>query len=87
MPAGVGAAGMAFYRGTLIPALARDLFVASERAHSLVRLRFDTRDPTRLVSGERLLEDIGVPIRAVAAAADGLVYVATDRAVLRLGPR
>ena len=87
MPAGVGAAGVAFYRGTLIPALARDLFVASEQGHSLLRLRFDTRDPTRLVSGERLLEDIGVPIRAVAAAADGLVYVATDRAVLRLGPR
>jgi glucose/arabinose dehydrogenase len=87
MPAGVGAAGVAFYRGTLVPALARDLFVASEQAHSLLRLRFDTRDPTRLVSGERLLEDIGTRIRAVAAAADGLVYVATDRAVLRLGPR
>jgi glucose/arabinose dehydrogenase len=87
IPVGVGAAGVAFYRGTLVPALARDLFVASEQGHCLLRLRFDPRDPTRLVSGERLLEDIGVPIRAVAAAADGLVYVATDRAVLRLGPR
>ncbi len=87
IPAGVGVAGVAFYRGTLIPAFAGDLFVATEEARSLLRLRFDTRDPTRLVSGERLLEDVGARIRAVAVAGDGLVYVATDRAVLRLGPR
>jgi aldose sugar dehydrogenase len=87
MPAGVGAAGVAFYRGTLVPAFAGDLFVAAEEAHSLLRLRFDTRDPTRLVSGERLLEDVGARLRAVTVAADGLIYVATDRAVLRLGPR
>ena len=87
LPAGIGAAGVAFYRGTLVPALAGDLFVAAEEARSLLRLRFDTRDPTRLVSAERLLQDAGARIRAVAAAADGLVYVATDRTVLRLGPR
>jgi glucose/arabinose dehydrogenase len=87
LPAGIGAAGVAFYRGTLVPAFAGDLFVAAEEARSLLRLRFDTREPTRLVSGERLLQDAGAPIRAVSVAADGLVYVATDRTVLRLGPR
>jgi len=87
LPAGIGVAGVAFYRGTVVPAFAGDLFVAAEEARSLLRLRFDTREPTRLVSGERLLQDAGAPIRAVAVAADGLVYVATDRAVLRLGPR
>jgi glucose/arabinose dehydrogenase len=87
LPVGTGVAGMAFYRGTLVPAFAGDLFVAADEGRCLLRLRFDRRDPTRLVSSERLLEDGGNRIRAVSVAADGLVYVATDRAVLRLGPR
>jgi len=87
LPAGTGAAGMAFYRGTLVPAFAGDLFVAADEGRALLRLRFDRRDPTRLVSSERLLEDAGQRVRAVAVGGDGLLYVATDHAVLRLGPR
>ena len=87
LPAGTGASGMAFYRGTLVPAFAGDLFVAAEEGRALLRLRFDKRDATRLVSTERLLQDTDSPIRAVATGPDGVVYVATDRALLRLGPR
>jgi len=87
LPAGTGAAALAFYRGTLLPAFAGDLFVAAEEGRHLLRLRFDRGDPTRFVSAERLLQDVDSPIRAVSVSADGVVYVATDRAVLRLGPR
>jgi glucose/arabinose dehydrogenase len=87
LPAGIGVSGMAFYRGTLVPAFAGDLFVAGEDGRALLRLRFDERDATRLVSTERLLEDINSPIRAVATGPDGVVLVATDRALMWLGPR
>ena len=57
MPVGSGAAGVAFYRGSLVSAFVGDLFVAAEDAQCLIRLRFDKRDPARLVSSERLLQD------------------------------
>jgi glucose/arabinose dehydrogenase len=50
-------------------------------------MRLDKRDPSRVVSTERLLQDVGSPLRAVAASPDGTIYAATDRGVLRLGPR
>jgi aldose sugar dehydrogenase len=87
LPAATGAAGMAFYDGTLVPAFAGNLFVAAEEGRALLRLQFDSRDPTRTVSIERLLDDTGDRVRAVAVGGEGLVYVATDRALLRLGPR
>jgi aldose sugar dehydrogenase len=87
LPAGTGAAAVAFYRGTLLPALTGDLLVAADEGRHLLRLRFDKREPARIASSERLLEDAAVPIRTVAVTADGLVYIGTDHAVLRLGPR
>jgi glucose/arabinose dehydrogenase len=87
LPGGTGAAALAFYRGTRLPTLTGDLLVAAEEGRHLLRLRFDKRDPVRLVSSERLLQDVAGPIRAVAVAPDGVVYVATERAMLRLGPR
>ena len=87
LPAGTGAASIAFYRGTLLPELSGDLLVAAAEGHHLLRMRLDKRDPTRVVSTERLLQDAGSPIRAVATSNDGTIYAATDRAVLRLGPR
>jgi len=87
LPAGTGAASMTFYRGTLLPGLSGDLLVAAAEGHHLLRIRLDKRDPTRVVSTERLLQDAGSPIRAVATSNDGTIYAATDRAVLRLGPR
>ena len=48
---------------------------------------FDPNDPAKIVSSERLLQDLDSPIRAVSVTSDGTLYVATDQAVLRLGPR
>ena len=87
LPGGTGAAALAFYRGTLLPAFDGDLFVAAEEGRHLLRLRLDPRDPARIVSSERLLEDLDSPIRAVSVTSDGTLYVATDQALLRLGPR
>jgi glucose/arabinose dehydrogenase len=67
--------------------LTGDLFVAAAEGRYLLRLRVDRRDPPRLVSSERLLQDLDSPVRAVATAADGALYVATDGEVLRLGAR
>ena len=61
LPARTGASALAFYRGTLVPAFAGDLFVAAEEGRHLLRLRFDKRDPTRLLSTERLLQDPDSP--------------------------
>ena len=87
LPPGTGAASMAFYRGTLLPQLSGDLFVAAAEGHHLLRVRLDKRDSARIVSTEKLLEDAASPIRSVATSIDGTIYAATDRAVLRLGPR
>jgi glucose/arabinose dehydrogenase len=87
LPQGSGASDLAFYRGTLMPAMSGDLFVAAADGHCLLRMRLDKRDPARVVSTERLLQDVGSPVRAVATSTDGTIYAATDNQVLRLGPR
>jgi glucose/arabinose dehydrogenase len=87
LPAATGAASMAFYRGTLLAGLSGDLLVAAAEGHHLLRLRLDERDPTRVISSERLLQDVGSPVRAVATSSDGTIYAATDRELLRIGPR
>jgi glucose/arabinose dehydrogenase len=87
LPPGSGASDLAFYRGTLMSGLTGDLFVAAADGHYLLRMRLDPRDSTRVVSAERLLQDLGGPVRAVATSTDGTIYAATDSSVLRLGPR
>ena len=87
LPAGMGASALAFYRGTLVPAFAGNVFVAAGDGQYLLRLGIDARDPSKLTLNERLLSDLGSRIRAVSSAADGMVYIATERSVLRLGPR
>jgi glucose/arabinose dehydrogenase len=87
LPAGMGASALAFYRGTLVPAFAGNVFVAAGEGQYLLRLRVDARDPSKVTFNERLLSDLGSHIRAVTTANDGMVYVATERSVLRVGPR
>jgi len=87
LPSGTGVAAVTFYRGTLMPGLTGDLLVAAADGHHLLRLKLDKRDPTRVVASERLLQDAGGPVRAVATSIDGTIYAATDRSLLRIGPR
>jgi aldose sugar dehydrogenase len=86
LPSRTGATSMAFYRGRA-EALQGDLLVAAGEGRHLLRLRFDRRDSTRLVSSERLFEGLPGPATLVAVGPDGAVYLGTDRAILRVGPR
>jgi quinoprotein glucose dehydrogenase len=87
LPRGTDAAAIAFARGSQMPALQGDLFAASASGRHLLRLRLDKRDPTRIVSTERLFPDTAGAITAVVDGPDGALYLGTDRAVLRIGPR
>jgi quinoprotein glucose dehydrogenase len=87
LPAGTDAASIAFYTAAAMPALQGDLFAASAQGRHLLRLRLDRRDPARIVATERLFADVAGPITALATGPDGALYLGTDRAVLRIGPR
>jgi glucose/arabinose dehydrogenase len=59
------------------------LFVASEGAAHLLRLRLDPQ--TKRPAGvERLLEDVVDVVRGVAIAQDGTIYFATSNSVGRI---
>lgn len=87
LPPATGASSMTFYRGELLAGFTSDLLVGASDAQALLRVRFDRRDPNRVAGTERLLEDLGAPVRFVAVAPDGAVHVGTDRGLFRLGPR
>ncbi len=60
----MGASALAFYRGTLVPAFAGNVFVAAGEGQYLLRLRVDARDPSKVTFNERLLSDLGSRIRS-----------------------
>jgi glucose/arabinose dehydrogenase len=65
-------------------ALRDDLVIASEAGRHLLRVRFDPRAPTTIVSTERLLQDAVGGIRVAAAGPDAALYFATADSVGRL---
>ena len=78
--------GMAFYTGRPGAAWNDSLFLGALADRNLIRL---TLDGDRIVSEERLLNDLGKRIRDVRVGADGNVYVLTDEddgQLLRLVP-
>ena len=80
----IAPSGMAFLTSDRYPGWKGDLFVGALRAQVLVRLRFDGR---RLVTQERLLQDLNERIRDVRQGPDGWLYLLTDAAdgrVIRL---
>jgi glucose/arabinose dehydrogenase len=86
LPPPVGAVSLAFYRGEQPRELHDDLFIAARKGNYLLRVRFDATDSSRVVATEKLLEGrLGEP-RAVAASADGALFIATDSTVWRLMP-
>ncbi len=81
-----GISGMAFYAGHPGSAWNNSLFLGALADHNLIRLSLDGN---RIVSEERLLDDLGARIRDVRVGDDGNVYVLTDEAdgkLLRLHP-
>ena len=85
LPRGIAASAMTFYRGA-VPALRNNLLIASVSGQQILRARFDSQDPSLIVSTERLLDHRIGGIRVVATALDGSIYVATEHAVGRLVP-
>jgi glucose/arabinose dehydrogenase len=85
LAARVGATSLSFYDGDLLPAFRGDLLVAARTSGQLLRLRFDRRDQTKVLSTERLVTDTS-SLALVSVGTDGAVYLATDRALLRLAP-
>ena len=86
LPAGTGATSAAFYRGNLSPIFKGNLFIASELGRQLIRLRFDSENPSKIVSVERMLQDEIGAVRVVAEGPDGGLYVATESVLYRLAP-
>jgi glucose/arabinose dehydrogenase len=70
-----GLSGMAFLVGHPESRWNNSLFLGALADHDLIRLSLDG---DRIVSEERLLDDLGARIRDVRVAADGSVYVLTD---------
>jgi glucose/arabinose dehydrogenase len=86
LPEGTDASGLVFYTGGLVPAFQGNLFVAGKGRRDLLRLRFDPRAPTRIVSAERLLPDVFDAVRAVGVGRDGALYFCSSTALMRLAP-
>jgi glucose/arabinose dehydrogenase len=78
LPSGSVPASMAFYRGSLLPAMAGSLLVASDEGRQLLRISGDRV--------EALLQDQVGGVRAVAVAPEGAIYFANATAVGRLVP-
>ena len=86
LPAGTGATSATFYRGNLTPIFKGNLFIAAEMGRQLIRLRFDSENPSKIVSVERMLQDEIGAVRVVAEGPDGALYVATESVLYRLAP-
>ena len=87
LPPGTDASAVTFASGELLPVLHGDLFVASRQGRHLLRLRIDRRDAMRVIGTERLFADVTGPVNTVLSGPDGALYLGTDTAVLRIGPR
>jgi glucose/arabinose dehydrogenase len=86
LPAGTGAASVAFYRGNLMPMFQGNLFIAADVGRQLIRLRFDPDNASKIVSVERMLMDQIGGVRVVSEATDGSLYVASETVLYRLAP-
>jgi glucose/arabinose dehydrogenase len=87
LPQGVGTSAMMFYRSGVIPEFEHNLFIASQSGEQLLRITFDSADPLRIAGSESLLRGRVGPLRLVAEAPDGAIYVATRHELARLAAR
>ena len=71
----IAPSGMAFYTGDKFPRWRGNLFVGALRDRLLVRLRLDGE---RVLSEERMLEEVLGRIRDVRSGPDGYLYLLTD---------
>ena len=71
----IAPSGMSFYQGNAFPEWQGDLFIGALAGSMLVRHEILG---DRVISEERLLEDLGIRIREVQTGPDGMIYLLTD---------
>jgi glucose/arabinose dehydrogenase len=86
LPEGTGASALSFYHARLIPAFQGNLFIAGTDDRAILRLQFDPRRPTKVVSTERLLLDAFDSVRATGVGRDGAIYFCTSNALMKMAP-
>jgi glucose/arabinose dehydrogenase len=86
LPTETKPSSVAVYRGSLFPAFAGSVLVASAEGRHLLRVKLDPQTSTQPVASERLLQDRVGAVRAVAISPDGAVYFATADSIGRLVP-
>ena len=84
LPQGLRANGFAIYRDTTTPQLHDNLLVGSAGVRGLLRLRARNGDPLAPLETEWLFSGVIENVRALAPTASGLIYVATENALLRV---
>jgi glucose/arabinose dehydrogenase len=85
LPPGTMPSSIMFYRGRNIPTFEDNLFVASEPGEQLLRLTFDRSQPRTIVDRAAAART-DRPLRLVAQAPDGAMYVATAQDLARIVP-
>jgi glucose/arabinose dehydrogenase len=83
LPADAPPSALAFGGGDRFGEMANSLFVASQGAARLLRLRFDAQT-TRPAGTERLLQGVVDGVRGVAIAPDGAIYFITSNSLGRI---
>jgi aldose sugar dehydrogenase len=83
----VAPSGASFSVGALLPTFRGDFFFATLRGERLIRVRFDSADPRRVVETEEYFRDVYGRLRDVVSGPDGALYVATSNRDGRGQPR
>ncbi|HKD18398.1 MAG TPA: PQQ-dependent sugar dehydrogenase, partial [Thermoanaerobaculia bacterium] len=83
----VAPSGASFSVGALLPTFRGDFFFATLRGERLIRVRFDPKDPRRVLETEEYFRDVYGRLRDVVSGPDGALYVATSNRDGRGQPR
>jgi glucose/arabinose dehydrogenase len=84
LPPDTGAATLVSYESDRIPSLRGTLLVGSGDSGTLTRIALDGSSPTRVLSMDVLLDNVGGRIRALAVNSDGAIYLCLSNEVKRL---
>lgn len=74
----VAPSGASFSVGRLLPTFRGDFFFATLRGKRLIRVRFDPKDPRRVLETEEYFRDVYGRLRDVVSGPDGALYVSTS---------
>ena len=83
----VAPSGASFSTGKALPSFQGDFFFANLRGEVLIRVRFDPKDPRKVLETEELVRDVYGRLRDVVVGPDGALYVATSNRDGRGRPR